>query len=153
MSAGYAKEAAEAIDTAFADNTIEPPSPPVSCAAMLVKRMGGSDKHAVTAAGFAGGVGLSGGVCGALGAAIWILGLRCLEQGVAENQGELWKSEVFQSGAADMIDGFIASAGEFECAEIVGRSFEGIDEHAGFLREGGCAELIESLAELGNPPT
>jgi hypothetical protein len=146
MSAAYAKEAAEAIDSALSGAPTEAPYPPVSCAARLVKQVDGSEMHAVMAAGFAGGVGLSGGVCGALGAAIWALGMHCLEQGVAKNQGELWKSEVFQSRAADIVDGFISAAGEFECAEITGRTFENIQDHAGFIRDGGCTEIIETLA-------
>lgn len=36
----------------------------------------------------------------------------------------------------------------FECSEIVGRKFEDIDDHAGYLREGGCSELIEVLAAV-----
>ena len=38
--------------------------------------MGESDIHAVMASGLAGGIGLCGGACGALGAAIWILGMK-----------------------------------------------------------------------------
>ena len=51
------------------------PPAPVSCAAVLAQKMGASDLHTVMAAGFAGGIGLSGGGCGALGAAIWITGM------------------------------------------------------------------------------
>ena len=35
---------------------------------------------------------------------------------------------------------------EFECSEIVGRKFENIDAHAGYLRDGGCSETIRALA-------
>lgn len=35
---------------------------------------------------------------------------------------------------------------EFECSEIVGRRFENIGDHAGYLRDGGCSEIIEVLA-------
>jgi len=48
---------------------------------MLAQKMGLSDMHTVMAAGLAGGIGLSGGACGALGAAIWIAGMNSLEEG------------------------------------------------------------------------
>ena len=35
---------------------------------------------------------------------------------------------------------------EFECAGIVGRKFENIADHAGYLRDGGCAKIIEVLS-------
>ena len=44
--------------------------------------MGVSDLHVTMAAGFAGGIGLSGGGCGALGAAIWITGMNKIKAGV-----------------------------------------------------------------------
>jgi hypothetical protein len=144
MAAGYAPVAFSEINTALSEKHIEAPSPPVSCAAMLAQKMGVSDMHMVMAAGLAGGIGLSGGACGALGAAIWIIGMNCLEEGVGDN---IWKSEVFQSRAADTIDRFLKSADfEFECSEIVGRRFEDIGDHAAFLRDGGCSKIIEVLA-------
>ena len=101
MAARYAPVAFSEINTALSEKHIEAPSPPVSCAAMLAQKMGVSDMHTVMAAGFAGGIGLSGGACGALGAAIWIIGMNCLEEGVGDN---IWQSEVFQSRAEDTID-------------------------------------------------
>jgi hypothetical protein len=34
----------------------------------------------------------------------------------------------------------------FECAEIVGRKFESVADHAAFLRDGGCTRLVDALA-------
>ncbi|MFC1854099.1 hypothetical protein ACFL27_28280 [candidate division CSSED10-310 bacterium] len=34
----------------------------------------------------------------------------------------------------------------FKCSEIVGRKFENISDHAGYLRDGGCSEIIKVLA-------
>jgi len=144
MAARYAPVAFSEINTALSEKQIEAPPAPVSCAAMLAQKMGVSDRHTVMAAGFAGGIGLSGGACGALGAAIWIIGMNSLKEGVGDN---LWKSNVFQSRASDMIDRFLKSANHtFECSEIVGRRFENIGDHAGYLRDGGCSEIIEVLA-------
>jgi hypothetical protein len=76
--------------------------------------------------------------------------MNCLEEGLEEGAGEnLWKSKVFQAKAGDTIDRFIKSKSadfRFECSEIVGRRFENIGDHAGYLRGGGCSEIIEVLA-------
>ena len=140
MAAGYAPEAYSAINTALPEKHIEAPSPPVSCAAMLAQKMGVSDMHTVMAAGFAGGIGLSGGACGALGAAIWIIGMNSSKERVG-------KVDFKDPRAIDAIDRFLKSAdSEFECSEIVGRRFENIGDHAGYLRDGGCSKIIEVLA-------
>ena len=39
-----------------------------------------------------------------------------------------------------------SSDGEFECSVIAGRKFESINDHAAYLRVGGCARIIEALA-------
>ena len=144
MAARYAPVAFSEINAALDAGTrsakpIEAPSRPVSCAAMLAQKVGESDMHTVMAAGLAGGIGLSGGACGALGAAIWIIGMNSGKEGVG-NIG-------FNSPRArDAIDGFMKSADyEFECSKIVGRRFENIDDHAGYLRDGGCSSIIQAL--------
>ncbi len=139
MAARYAPVAFSEINSALSEKHIEAPSAPVSCSAMLAQKMGLSDMHTVMAAGFAGGIGLSGGACGALGAAIWIIGMNSKERG--------GKIDFKNPRAVDAIDGFLKSADfEFECSKIVGRRFENIGDHAGYLRDGGCSEIIEVLA-------
>jgi hypothetical protein len=139
MAARYAPVAFREINAAMSEPTVEAPPAPVSCAAVLARRMGASDRHAVMAAGLAGGIGLSGGACGALGAAIWIDGMTILEDG-----GEV----PFRSPRAlDAIDGFLKCTGyEFECTRVAGRKFESTDDHAGYLRDGGCAKVLDALA-------
>ncbi|MCP4628576.1 MAG: hypothetical protein GY850_34465, partial [bacterium] len=139
MIVGYAPEAFSEIDTSLSEKHVEAPSPPVSCAAMLAQKMRVSDMHTVMAAGLAGGIGLSGGACGALGAAIWITGIKRPDEPVGFN--------VMNSWAGDVIERFLKSSDyEFECSEIVGRKFENIDDHACYLRDGGCSNIIEVLA-------
>jgi hypothetical protein len=36
----------------------------------------------------------------------------------------------------------------FECAAIVGRKFAGVEDHAGHVAAGGCAQVINALARL-----
>ena len=140
MAARYASEAFSNINIALSEEHIEVPSPPVSCSAMVAQKMGVSDMHTVMAAGYAGGIGLSGGACGALGAAIWIIGMNGSKEGVGK--------KVINSRISDTIERFLRSAADFkfECSEIVGRRFENIGDHAGYLRDGGCSEIIEVLA-------
>ena len=36
---------------------------------------------------------------------------------------------------------------EFECAKIAGRKFVDVQDHASYLCAGGCAKIIEALAQ------
>jgi hypothetical protein len=139
MAAWYAPLALAEINSALSDRGSEAPAPPVSCAAMLARERGESEMHTVMASGFAGGVGLCGGACGALGAAIWILGMKIGREGR--------KVGFKEPRAQALIDRFIRHTDyQFECAEIVGRRFADVDDHAAYLRDGGCARLIQILA-------
>ena len=84
MSAKYARAAFSEINATFSEKNIESPAPPVSCTAMLAQKMGLSDMRTVMASGLAGGIGLCGGACGALGAAIWIFGINSGREGSKE---------------------------------------------------------------------
>jgi len=91
------------------------------------------------AAGLAGGIGLSGGGCGALGTAMWIIGINNPEEAKKASNPKV----------SEVIERFIKSKTadfRFECSEIVGRRFESIADHAAYLRDGGCSEIIEVLA-------
>jgi hypothetical protein len=139
MAARYAPIARNQMDTTFSGNSIEAPSPPVSCATVLAEKVGASEIHAVMVSGFAGGIGLSGGACGALGAAIWIIGMKQPVEIEGFSYAGTWIN--------DTIEKFLESTDyEFECSEIVGRKFESICEHADYIREGGCTKIIDNLA-------
>jgi hypothetical protein len=141
LAAGYGPDAAKTIDAALSEEPIEAPTLPISCAAVLAKKMGASDMHAVMASGFAGGISFSGGGCGALGAAIWLTAMNGREEGTS-------KMGYFnEPGYMAVIDRFVeCTDAEFECCEIVGRKFENTADHAEYLRAGGCAEIIEAMA-------
>ena len=139
LAADYAQIAFDEITAALVEKHIEAPSHPVSCATMLAKKMGASDMHTVMAAGLAGGIGLSGGACGALGAAIWIIGINSTKEEI----GKLFENPL----ASAAIDRYLESADyEFECSKIVGKKFENVADHASYLRDGGCSKIIEALA-------
>lgn len=143
ISGRYGPVAFSEINTALSalsDGHIAAPSPPVSCAALLAQKMGASDMHTVMAAGLAGGIGLSGGGCGALGAAIWLIAMNMGKEG-------LEKITLDCPAAIDAVNRFMESTdSEFECSKIVGRRFEDVGDHASYLRGGGCSKIIEVLA-------
>ncbi len=139
-AAKYAHAAFSEINAALSDAEIETPPAPVSCSAVLAQKMGASPMHAAMAAGLAGGIGLSGGACGALGAAIWISGIESLK----EPGGKINFKDRRASG---IIDRFLRCTDyEFECSKIVGRRFENVGDHVRYLGGGGCSKIIEVLA-------
>ena len=82
---------------------------------------------------------------GALGAAIWFQGMKIAEKKTGKVK---YEDHVKDPRTQETIDRFLkASDFKFECAEIVGRTFEGVHDHAEHVRGDGCAELIEVLAE------
>jgi hypothetical protein len=136
----YAAVAFKEINKAFSEKEASAPSLPVSCAAIVAQRMGATDEHQIMAAGLAGGIGLCGGACGALGAAIWILGMNI-------NKETGGKIDFKNPQVLDLIDRFLKCTDyKFECAEIVGRKFENIADHSDYLRKGGCSEIVDILA-------
>jgi Putative redox-active protein (C_GCAxxG_C_C) len=140
LASRYAPLAFDQINSSLAEDNKETSSYPVSCAAMLAQKMGVSDKHTVMAAGLAGGIGLCGGACGALGTAIWIMELK-------RNQEGNGKIDFNDPKALELIERFLQCTDyEFECSEIVGRKFENVEDHAKYLHEGGCSKIIEVLA-------
>ena len=139
MAAGYARTAYDEIDKALAATPAEEPAAPTSCTAVLARKMGASDLQATMAAGLAGGIGLCGEACGALGAAIWLKSLRGLEAGAG-------KVDYKSPASLAVIDKFLKHTGyEFECAKIVGRKFADASDHAAHVRAGGCAPLVDTL--------
>ncbi len=139
MIAGYAPVAFNDIKTGIDENPGETSSSSVSCAAVLAQKAGLSEMHQVMTAGFAGGIGLSGSGCGALGAAIWILCMKSVREGLSNKD--------INSKVNALIDKFIKTANfELECSEIVGRKFESIEDHAAYLSDRGCSKIIDMLA-------
>lgn len=140
-SASYARMAFDEINTSLTELKMEESCSPASCASVLMRKMGYSDLHAVMAAGFAGGIGLSGSACGALGAAIWVIGLT---DTVGVDQKTLYNNP----RALQAIERYLKSTDyEFECSKVVGRKFENVSDHAKYIHGGGCAEIINALAK------
>lgn len=140
LTSGFSRQALDAIEDAMSDEPADVPEAPVSCAAEMARKLGASDLQATMAAGFAGGIGLCGGACGALGAAVWMFGVNSGAEDLAYGMSD--------PRVEAIVERYLESADyTFECAEVTGRRFESVADHAAYLREGGCANIIEALAE------
>ncbi len=138
----WAPEAILAAGEGLAGDMTGQPGRPLSCASEVAGKMGASDEEMALVAGFAGGIGLSGNACGALGAAIWMKTLAWCR----EHPG---KTPPFSKnpGVKNTLKAFDDAMGtEILCHEITGRRFGTVGEHAEFVKNGGCGELIELLA-------
>lgn len=136
----WAPEAIMAVNEGLKHDPSDMPDEALSCASEVINEMGGSEKEACIVAGLAGGIGFSGGGCGALGAAVWMNTVKWQE----ENPG---KSGYNNPMAEGTLKAFLEATGnEFLCHKICGRIFNSVQEHTEFVKNGGCLDLISLLA-------
>lgn len=144
MASHYAPLAYDIIEESLAVRDVHIPSAPVTCTAHLAQQMGACEKHQTMSAGLAGGIGLSGEACGALGTTVWIKAMQLKREAP---ELDLWKDESFGAWFEATVETFLAASDyEFECADIVGRKFESVDDHAEHVQQGGCSKILEALS-------
>ena len=135
--------APEAIAAAHEGLSAEPSSLAklcISCASEVAKKMGATKEEQLMVAGFAGGLGLSGNACGALGAAIWM-------QTLALCKAQPGKSFYNNPDAKKIVEEFYKTTDyNILCRDITGKQFLSLDDHSEFIRDGGCDKLINALA-------
>ena len=142
LAAKFAPIAFDVINDALAEEPPSIPAAPASCTAELARKMGATEEQSLMAAGLAGGIGLYGGACGALGAAIWLTALKSAK---GNHSIPDYKSEE----GMEVIDRFLQNSEfEFECSVITGHKFTDVADHANFLNDGGCSTIIEALANI-----
>jgi len=142
LAAKFAPDAIEAAHEGLAITLPINAKESKSCASEVIKMMGGTDEESVMVAGFAGGIGLRGSGCGALGAAMWKITLDLVKKGE-------WKYTLNNPTFDKLIEKFYeASDYKMECSEICGKKFNSVNEHTEYLNDGGCNEIIEVLAQL-----
>lgn len=136
----WASEAVQSAREGLSYERTDLPQLPINCATEVARKMGASDEEMIMAAGFAGGMGLSGNACGALGAAIWINTLAWCR----EHRG---KSGNSNPKAKEILKTFYNATGsEILCSKISGQSFKSIDDHTEFIKTGGCKKVVNVLA-------
>jgi hypothetical protein len=135
----------EAIQAATAglSESKEPNPPCLSCSSEVVKKMGATEEESVMVAGFAGGLGLSGYACGALAAAIWY---KMLDWG-KNNPGKSPSYFNNQETRKILRIFYMQTDSEMICESICHRKFLSADEHSGYIKSGGCKNIIEALAK------
>ena len=140
----WAPEAIESATEGLSLDRTDLPEQSISCASEVVRKMGGTDAEMVTVAGFAGGLGLSGNGCGALGAAIWMNTL-------ARVRKQNYKTSFSDPITEKILYAFYESTDyEMECNKITGQCFKAIEEHTEFIKNGGCKKLINVLADTSS---
>ncbi len=118
-------------------------NPIVSCASIVAEKMGAGKEKAMMLAGFAGGIGLSGNACGALGAAVYL----GAEKWFRENPGEV--RFIVPGVEEKMRDFLVENRGEVRCSKICGKTFATAEEHSEYIRNGGCGKLLNVLSGTG----
>jgi hypothetical protein len=140
LAAKWAPEAIQSARQGLADKSADLPQMPISCASEVAGRMGASDEEMVRVAGFAGGMGLSGNACGALGAALWMNALEW-------SRKHPGKPSLSDPKPKNTLKAFYDATGsEVLCHKICGRHFKTMADHTTFIRNGGCDKLMTVLA-------
>lgn len=139
LAGKWAPVAVQAANDGLSQSVADLPTTSLSCASEVVKRMGGTDEEMVMVAGLAGGIGLSGNACGALGAAIWMNTLKRI-------RNNTYKSSLTDPESEKILNAFLEETNyEMECSKICGKKFESVDEHSEYIMSGGCQKIIETL--------
>ena len=137
--------APDAVKTAEEGLSAEPPEldeMPVNCAMEVARKLAATNEEAHMVAGLAGGMGLSGSGCGALGAAIWMNTMKYCEENPGKN--------AYSNPMADKTIKIFreATGNELECKNICGKKFESIEEHSEYIKSGGCSKIIDALTSI-----
>ena len=157
LAVAFAPRAHAAMDQAlmkFQPESLQ--QPPRTCTQELWRQVWGEagDREGVMVAGLAGGLGLSGNVCGVLAAGIWALGLHLYRDRLAPRHS-FWKVLTQEIGIGDRLAqaasalrrAFLDRHGSDLCRAIMAGRFADQDDHSRFVAEGGCREVIAALAE------
>ena len=155
----WAPAAQRLIDTALTEFGARGSAGP--CANCAVRTMRGLESStrikqgdAVLLAGFAGGIGLLGNVCGALTAGVFAMSA---DEQLGREQGnrdsrirgslEELAGASYRGAATRLRRGFVGQFGSELCVDIVGRRFQDAADHAAFIQQGGCENVTNFVAD------
>lgn len=154
LAVRWAPQAYTIICSASASNGNNP-NAHYACAVKLAKELNATNKEQLMAAGFSGGLGLSGGACGALAAAIWLKSLSRLKTTGEKSDSFLkaLRQELTQTG--DFYPPIKNTQKQFEeltggiylCKDITKKNFASPNEHYDFIAGGGCKDILSLLVK------
>jgi len=137
----WTPEAVETVTINLAKKPEDSPGKVVSCATVLAEKMGASNEETMMVAGFAGGIGLSGNACGALGAAILLKSLDWQKKNPGDTTFKIPEGQ-------KVLQAFLKETNsEVLCHKLCGKKFATLEEHSDFVKNGGCERIISVLAE------
>lgn len=117
--------------------------------------------------GLDGGVGLSGGLCGALAAALMVLGgemgidprkagviatMKASSEGISRGHEVSGRRTVFSVGTP-LVHRFKEEFGSLECREITGRSFSGLEDLRTYLESSAKCDAVKDWCVASGRPT
>ncbi|NNC70734.1 MAG: C_GCAxxG_C_C family protein [Flavobacteriaceae bacterium] len=137
----WAPEAVEAAKNGLAKKNLGLNQKIICCASEVVRELGGSDEETIMAAGYSGGLGLSGHACGALSAAIWKNMLDWCIMHPTKNP-PYYNNKT----AKKLLKNFQkVTNGEMQCSKICNQKFKTIKVHSDYIKNGGCRKIVEVL--------
>lgn len=155
LAVKWAPQAYHIICSSTFNSPRQNPKASTACTVALAKRLNAGEKEQLMVAGLSGGLGLSGGACGALASAVWLKTLKWLKEN-KESKDSFFKAlrqELTQSGdfypdIKNIQKRFESlTKGAFLCRDLTKRDFLSVEEHCDFIANGGCKEIISLLEE------
>jgi hypothetical protein len=141
LAGKWAPEALQAAKEGLEPDQAVLPEQTLSCASEVVRKMGGNEEEMLLVAGFAGGLGLSGSGCGALAATVW-------KNALIHNLKGSGKPANYDPATDLTLKAFYEETDyEMQCDKICGQTFNTLEDHTEFIKNGGCKKLIGVLAD------
>lgn len=141
LSEQWIEEAIQAAHKGLEQCNMEMSENTMNCATMLAEKLEATDEEAVMVAGLAGGMGLNGEGCGALSVAIWLDAKAWSLKNPGKSTYSIRSTKPIVKVFREM------TGGEMLCHKICGRHFSNLSDHAQYMDNKGCEDIINTLAE------
>lgn len=127
----------------------------VACMSKIVEETGRGADEIPIVAGFAGGLGLSGNICGALAVGVFALSVKHYRDADTDRRDSKLRAAIQELNLietdlrrlpARLQSDFEKRFGSTLCREIAGRNFDDADDHSSYLTDGGCRDVVQFVA-------
>lgn len=155
----WATQAQQVIDKALLEfGECRPAGSCANCAVQTMRELQPSVKvkarDSLVVAGFAGGVGLLGNVCGALAAGVFAMSAEDQLGREQQNRDSRVRGSLeelaganYRGAATQLRLEFIRQFGSDLCIHIIGRRFQNAADHSTFVEQGGCENVRKFVAD------